>query len=331
MKQRVVFLLIFCLALTGLTGCKSESLPPGVVALVNDRPITLRMVEARHDADGAYATVSQNPSVDLLREQYGHILGELISQELVAQELDRLGLGVTESDVDDAARRVRDDYPEGTFSETLFAQNIDEQAWRDLMRYTLVMLRFNEQVLRPQVTLGKDEVIKYYTEHAAEFLIPEHVELTILTSPSKQSLETARTYLAEGKSLLDLADVYLQRVELRPSMIPEMWQKPLDSLKKGQLSAAQEIDGHWQCLLLEDRVTARRMDPLTAYPRIEQALLEWKLKTLFAEWLDAATTEAKILVAPLLRQDAPSEPVTSDEELFRDSEPIVADEDVSGE
>ncbi len=327
MRQFFLLLAVLCLSLAGLAGCRPEPLPPGVVALVNGRPITLRMVEARHDADGAYAAVSQNPSVALLREQYGHILAELVTQELVAQELERLGLGVSEDDVDSAVRRVQDDYPEGLFDETLFAENIDEHAWRDLMRYTLVMLRFNEQVLRPQVSLTDDEVVRYYNEHAAEFLVPAHDVLRVLTAPSRASLETARARLLEGRSLLDLADVQVQRIELRPSLAPEIWQKALSRLKQGQVSEIQEVDGVWQCVFLEKRVPTGRMDPLDAYPLIEQALLEWKLKTLFAEWLDAATAEARIEMTPLLRLDGTVHPDEPDERLPLDSEPIGEDSD----
>jgi len=316
------FALIAALCL--LAACKPEPLPPGVVATVNGHPITLRLVEARHDADGGIAAVSQNPSVELLQEQYGSILAELIVQELVAQELERLGMPVTEDDLNDGILRIRDDYSDDTFAEALFDDNIDEHAWKELVRYTLVMLRFNEQVLRPRIFFENDEVEKYYLERAAEFLSPAQNEFRIVSAATAEAVEAAKKRLAEGGSLLELGSVQVQNVALRPGLAPEVWQKDLAGLKEGQATRTREVNGLFQAVILEKRSPAQRMDPLEAYPHIEKVLLEWKMKTLFAEWLDAATADADIKVSPLLRkQERPAQPVS---DVPLDSEPILGEE-----
>ena len=316
--------LALCVA---LMGCRMDDLldplPPGAIALVNGQPITLRMVEARHDADGGLPAVAQNPSVELLQQQYGAILAELIVQELVAQELERLGLGVTEEDVDRALLAVRNDYPGTSFGENLLAEHIDEKTWRSLLRYTVALPRFSEQILRPKIRLETAEVEAWYVEHAAEFFVPAQFELLSLTSLTQKPLAEARERLLAGGTVRELPEVHAQHIALRPAQLPEVWQDELSKLGVGKATRIREVNGMFQFVVLEARNPARRMSPVEAYPRIEQALVERKMETLFTAWLEAATAEASVKVAPQLRRrdktdESPQEP----EREPRDSEPI---------
>lgn len=324
MKPRL-FCWVLCLALSVLGGCLREGLPPGVVATVNGQPITLRMIEARHDAEGTIAAVAQSPSIELLARQYGEILADLIAQELVMQELARLDLTVTEHEVDDMIAAIRNDYPEGEFDHVLFEDHINEKIWRDLMRYTLGVQRFRDQVLRPALALTTEEVERYYQEHAAEFLVPAQLVLVALTSPSEEALAAARDKVAAGGSLRDLPDVQVQHISLRPHQAPEVWKDELARLPAGKMTRIRQVNGMYLCLLLEKRNPPRRMHPVEAYPRIEQILIEDKLQNRFDEWLDAATAEAKISIASQLlpgKRPQPEKPRRQEDDP-RNSEPII--------
>lgn len=318
---------LLCLGMVLLSGCLVESLPPGVAAQVNGQPITLRMVEARHDAEGGMTVIAHTPSVELLQQQYSAILAELIAQELVAQELERLGLGVTDEDVDRAMAVIRNDYPDTPFEEALLEAHTDEKTWRALLRYTVALPRFSEQVLRPQVTLTGQEIEKYYIEHAAEFLIPAKYSLLALTSSTREPLVAARERILAGKPWRDTPEVHSQRVDIRPSLLPEVWRSDIPRLAAGKATAVREVNDVWQCMVLERSSPARRMNPVEAYPHIEQALVEQKMENLFATWLESAADAARVKALPQLRyrekEPERKAPSAAQDAEPRNSEPII--------
>jgi len=336
MKPVRLLIVAFLLALTGaLSACLTESRQQGVVALVNGQPISLRLVEARHDASGGLAAIAQNPSVDLLQQQYGAILAELIVQELAAQELERLGLGVTEEDVDRAIDMIRSDYEDESFSEVLFEDHVDEKAWRTLLRYTVAMPRFNEQVLRPKVRLTEAEVKKYYTDHAAEFTEPSRLSLLVLTGPSLKAVSEARDRILARKgneSLRELPGVRSQRVNIRPALLPEIWQDEIGKLTPGKSTKVLEADEMFQCLILEKNSPERLLSPVEAYLQIEQVLAEKHMEELFSQWLDAAIAGARISVTTHLLQRGQDKAASPEQDADpRNSEPILGTPDEGNE
>ncbi|MDR2726766.1 MAG: peptidyl-prolyl cis-trans isomerase, partial [Deltaproteobacteria bacterium] len=208
--------------------------------------------------------------------------------------------------------------------------------WRALLRYTMAMLRFNDQVLRPKVRLAEDEVEKYYAAHAAEFLEPSRLSLLVLTGSSQKAVAEARDRVLAGReneNRHDAPDVQSQRVAIRPAALPEIWQEEMDRLAEGKATRIREANDLFQCLILEKRNPARRLTPVEAYLRIEQVLIERSMEELFAEWLEAAMAGADIsVVAQLLpRGGSTDEAVPEQDADPRNSEPILGAPDEEAE
>jgi hypothetical protein len=204
---------------------------------------------------------------------------------------------------------------------------VDENVWRVLLRYMLAMRRFNEQVLRPQIRLGEDEVEKYSVAHAAAFLTPSRLSFLVLTGSSQTAVADARDRVLAGGShaaLPESPDVQSQRVDIRPAQLPEVWQEEAGRLGEGKATRIRELGEGFQCLILERRNPARYMSPVEAYLQIEPSLVETKMEELFAQWLEAALTGARIRVAvQLLPHDRNNRAGMPEEVEPRNSEPIL--------
>jgi hypothetical protein len=286
-----------------LAGCLQEPLPPGVVALVNDRPIHLRMVEARHDAENGPALTTRAPSVESLTRQYGAILAEMIVQELVLQELERLNMPVIDEDVDRFAASVRDDYPPDGFEWMIREEHVVLPEWRVLLRYMLGMKRFSERVLLPGIHLAPEEVSAYYLEHLPEFFVLPELSFLVLTSTDRQKLHDAAELAGRGGRWKG-PDILSQRVSLGQDRVPDIWKADVAKLAVGKATPVREVEGLYQCLVLEEKLPARRQTPAQAYAKIERALKERKQEQLFYDWLNLAEAGARIRVAGLFVQEA---------------------------
>ncbi|MEF2232052.1 MAG: peptidyl-prolyl cis-trans isomerase [Pseudodesulfovibrio sp.] len=273
----------------------------GIVARINGAPIYLSQLEFQHDqflADTAGAYV---PSVDKLKAEYGDILADLIVQELVVQKLERQDIPVTEHDLLKAEEEVRADYPEGAFDQMLIEECIDLKSWRQQLRNHLAMRKFYQQVLRPQIKIDYKEAQEYYRGHISDYYLPESLRILVVRGPSREIVERAvEKYLAE-KDQVNLATVFgeveTREVVVREGGLSAAWKNAISGLQPGQSSGVLTDRFGFEALVLQERSPAKVLEPAQAYPLVEKALLESKLRTAFTQWLSTAVSNADIIVS----------------------------------
>lgn len=302
-----------------LGGCLQEQLPPGVVARINGEHITLREVEALLSVSGAGLPVGgvlqeentdkepllqpgrQDQSVEALRSKYGETLSVLISWKLVRQALEQDALGISDEAVQKAEQAVRADYPLDEFEKNLQEEFIDVETWREFLEYRLALLRFQEMVLRPRITVEAAEVEAWYAEHKAAYTFPARVGIVVYTGVSRAQMDVVRKELLEGVEPAPHEQLTEQALHVPlPRLAPQL-QKDLKTAGNGKPTTVTETDdGLFQVIVLVDETPARTMDVVQAYGLIEDALIEEKMAPLFDDWLNKATKKAKIEVNPSL-------------------------------
>ncbi|MGE4292513.1 MAG: peptidylprolyl isomerase [Desulfovibrio sp.] len=303
--MRIASLLLWtCLAALALVACSTEVDDMGIVARVNGKPIFLSQLEFQHDLLHMDGTGDFVPTVEVLREEYGQILGDLIVLELISQELESRGLGVTDEEVEEEERQVRADYPDDTFNQVLVEEYIDLTAWRERLRYHKALQKFQRLVLRPQIKIDYQEAEVYYREHVTDFQIPETLRLLVVRSSGRQPLAEALKAFRENKTpeSMKSENVAVHEITVRKGQLSTSWTEALQELPQGESSPIMEEKFGYEALVLLERLPDRQLDPTQAYPLVEQALLDYKMKVVFDSWLSSAWTSADIRVSRHLLQ-----------------------------
>jgi hypothetical protein len=301
MRLSSALLLLSLLLLPMMEGCASREDEPGVVARVNGRPIFLRQLEARYDLNQLGVAGELSPSVTRLRLDYGQLLGDLIVQELIAQELESRQLTITEEEVKAAEDEVRLDYPPGAFEQVLIEEYIDLDQWRSQLRARLALERFTNAVLRPRIQITSDEARTYYNEHVDDFYLPPRVEFFVFRAASRADLEEAIQLYSSGGSTASftgvLPQVQAHRLKMREDRLPPTWHTALKDLQEGSASAVFTDPSGFQVFIPLERTPGRALDPSSAYPLVERILVEKKMNETFEEWVQASLSKARIQVS----------------------------------
>lgn len=303
-KRLTTALLLVALAFWAMACSRSGQDDIGVVAKVNGRPITLSMLEFQYDILHFDAYAGTLPTVGSLREAYGHILGGLIAQELVSQELEHRGQQVTDEELREAEAKIRADYPDDAFDQMLAEEFIDLDMWRKHLRYVCAVEKFQRLVLRPQVHIDYREAEAYYREHIEDFKQPERLRLVVVRAPSRELVEKAvAQYRAQnGPAGIEAAlpEVQVREVTVRKDLLPTVWADALHGTNIGGASAAMTDKYGFEGLVLLERIGAQTLGPEEAYPQVEAALVERRLLDVFQAWLGKAVDASVILVSDRL-------------------------------
>ncbi|MEF2144501.1 MAG: peptidylprolyl isomerase [Desulfovibrionaceae bacterium] len=309
--RTLITLLCFCCSALMFSACEKED-DVGIVARVNGRPIYLSQLEFQHDLlhmDGAGSFV---PTVEILRSEYGKILGDLIVLELVDQDLEARGLSVTDEEMAEEERKVRADYPGDSFEQVLVEEYIDLAAWRGQLRRYKALQKFHQQVLRPRITIDYREAEAYYKEHIKEFRLPETLNVLVLRSSSRGPLqEVLRAFASSGnpESVKGVTGVAVHEVTLRHGQLTSPWLETLQGMSAGEASLIMEEKFGFEALILLERLPVKLLDPSQAYPVVEKALLDKKMRLEFEKWLDDALNDASLQISShLLPSDQEEEP-----------------------
>ncbi len=298
---------ILFLAIIFMVGCSNDGDDMGVIARVNGDPIYLAQLEFQHDQFQADTSGTYVPNVDKLRGEYGEILTDLIVQELVLQELARQDLAVTKQELLKAEEVVRADYPEGAFEQMLVEEYIDLKAWRKQLMNHLAMKKFFQQVLRPQIKIDYKEAQQYYRDNISDFYLPKSLRILVVRGPSRKLVQKAvEKYLQEQDSVAlatAFGEVETREVVVREGSLSAAWKNAINGLQSGQASGILTDRFGFEALILLEKSPAKVLAPAQAYPLVEKALLESKLRNAFDRWLAGSVASAHISVSShLVRQ-----------------------------
>lgn len=299
-----------CLCCLLFSACSEKPLPQGTVARVNNRIITLSMLEARHDFDFIINSGNRMPTPEELQEQYAESLSGLIIQALVDQYLEKNKLSVTPEEVAAEEEKIRADYSPGDFEKVLVEDYVDLDMWREFLRQDLAKRKLNRKVLRPVIKVTAEEMERYYNENAEKFNKPARLSILVVDSTDKKKLEDLRKeYLAskdfrvfEGKE-----GVMTHTITPQPDHLPKDLMDVLKKLSPGDATAVAEPDeafpyNVYQLMIFKESIPAKNSTLPEAYPQVEQALVEQKVEKVFGEWLERELKHSKIEVAHVLAE-----------------------------
>jgi parvulin-like peptidyl-prolyl isomerase len=223
MEMKTRFLLLFVpLALVAVlaAGCGggggSGSVPADSIAKVGSTPITkstfnalLTVAFARFKAQGQAAPKVGTPAYTQLRDQ---AVSFLVQEEELQQEGTKLGVTVSQKDIDDRLAQIRQTYYQGSEKKLEAALKKDDITLAELEQYNLrpaLLSQKLEAKVTSDVKVSKADAQKYYTQNKASLpTTPPTREVRHILVNSKSLAQQIETKLKNGVSFASLAKKY---------------------------------------------------------------------------------------------------------------------------
>lgn len=157
----------FLILLFLLAGCGQKDADMGkeVLIRVGDRNLTvLEFNDAFEIAKIAYDDEIRKQPEDLRNAQI-KLLNELTVEMILLEEAQKVGINVTDQELEKAVSEIKSDYPEGEFEKTLLEFAVSYDSWKSRLKNRLIMNKVIEEELASKITITPEDVTEYYQKH----------------------------------------------------------------------------------------------------------------------------------------------------------------------
>ena len=271
-------ILILALALSTLSASAAQVLE-GIVVRVGDRIITRTQYERRlrdiyAEIDAANRPEQAAAARDTARK---NLTNELISELLIKDRADRLGLTITDAEVKDAISRLKQQYNITTdeqFNASLAQSGLTRPEMEARLRDTLITNKVFSRELRNRNELTDPELRDRYNREKEQYRLPERArlrEIVVLRPEDPSKVAEARqraTEIGEAarKPGTDFANVAFTMSEAatrekggdlgevaKGDLVAEL-DKAIFSAPSGSIIGPVESKSAWHIVLVEQRL-----------------------------------------------------------------------------
>ncbi len=186
-----------------------------IVAVINDEVITLSELNAAVAL--ARSSLKDDPSGRSGRKvSREKVLKDLVKEKLIKQASDKVGIEVSEEEIDNAVKEIKD---QNGFSQkelllALAASGLTYDEYRARLKEQIRSVKFMDMKFRSKIDIKPDEVDNYYRQHLDEFYGPPSYRISVIfiDGAKKKRLEERTAKVMRGlgrkKSFAGLARLY---------------------------------------------------------------------------------------------------------------------------
>lgn len=340
MFRRSIFslaiLIIICLG----AACERSAPPgPNVWAMVNGHPILRRQVERYYRSQ---MNQPQQPSPEEASLLKLNILNELIDNELLLEQAQKLGIQATDSEVEKQFSQMKAPYTEAEFQHQLDQRGITADQLKSELRENISIQKLINREIVSRITVSESEIAAAYQQdhqaydvtepeyHVAEIVVTPYKDAEVrnrknsdATTPAQalQKIHMLLDRLRAGANFSQLAMDYSEDPVTAATggdlgFIPEsalnqgnpVLKHVVMTLQPGQISGIIRTKRSYRIIKLIARLSPgeRKLSDPQVRESIRQALRQRKEEVLRAAYLASLRTQAHItdyLAQDLLASD----------------------------
>jgi peptidyl-prolyl cis-trans isomerase SurA len=326
MKRSFVFLAAILAALPEMS-CKHAP-PAGVAAVVNNHAITYAELEKTYQSQ--FSQPVEGSSEDQVMTQKLEVLSSLMTNEIILQRAEKLGLMAVDADVDTEFNKMKAPYTKEEFERQLVERKMSVDDLKSQIRRQLTADKLVNKEITSHITITDADVSNYYSANKASFNLVEpqiHMAQILVTpyaDPNVRNLKNSKARndkeaqtkindiaarLKGGEDFSMLAQNYSEDPNSAPNggdmgFIPESalekanpeLRKLVLSLQPGSVSQIIKTQEGYRVLKVMSREPAgqRELNDPRVQQNIRDTLLNRKDQLLKAAYYETARNSAKI-------------------------------------
>ena len=192
--KRILVVLAAGVAALFLASCKHKP-PANVAAEVNGHAITIAELDKTYQSNAQQA---EGASEDQIMAQKIDLLSSMITQEIMLQRAEKLGLAAVDADVEAEISKMRAPYTKEEFEKQLSAQHMTLNDLKAKVRSKLTVDKLVNKEITSKITITDADITNFYNANKASFNPPEptiHMAQILVTpfpDPNVRNLKNSK-------------------------------------------------------------------------------------------------------------------------------------------
>jgi parvulin-like peptidyl-prolyl isomerase len=297
-------LFILSIVFSPLWGCGQwgGGLPEHVLAQVNQEQITLN--EFNQEFKEVILETDKEAKGTGLRDLKQACLNQMIERKILVQEARRLGIRVSQEELNQAIFEIKMDYPGEGFGEKLNLKGMTLEEWKVRLEEKLLAEKMIRSSLQYRGEIDEKEVLQYYETHRSSFQLNQRVRARqIVVADGEEAIQILKRLkrggsfekVAAEKSLgpekVNGGDLgYFSRGE-RPAEFDHVFE-----MEVGTISEVIKSPYGYHIFKLEEKIEARQIPFEEAKSGIIQKLGQKKGEEEFQKWFKGLKGKARVRI-----------------------------------
>ncbi len=303
-KYRLLASLILMAILFSMWGCGpwGQELPEHVLARVNQEQITVD--EFNREFKELVSEPGKETKERDLRDLKQAYLDQMIERKVLVQEARRLGMKVSQEELNQAILEIKTDYPGEGFGEKLGLKGMTLEDWKVRLEEKLLAEKMIRTILYYRGEINEKEALQYYETHISSFQLKPRVRVRqIIVADGEEAIQILKR-LKKGESFEKLAT----KKSLGPEKVKggdlgyfSQGERPAEfdrvfSMEVGTISDVIESPYGYHIFKLEGKSEPRQLSFEDAKLGILQELRQKKGEEEYQKWLKGIKGKAKIKI-----------------------------------
>ncbi|MBI3754267.1 MAG: peptidyl-prolyl cis-trans isomerase [Deltaproteobacteria bacterium] len=134
------------------------------------------------------------------------LVNQLIEEELILEEANRLALNVNDNEVAKEMEAIKKEYTGDSFESTILNKYGSMDKWKEEIKKKLLLKKVIDEVITPRTAVKEDEARRYYKEHIADYKREEQVRARMIVVKTEEDANNIRERLKQGEDFAKLAE-----------------------------------------------------------------------------------------------------------------------------
>ena len=304
MFKRLIFILLF-IFWNSVISLKAEIIDR-IVAVVNDEVITLSELDEaclplfQQYLQGVTDPIEEQEVIQRIRKE---VLERLIEEKLIAQEVKRVKIKVTDEEVEAFIEDIKLQLGgEDRLRELLSARGLTLEEYREEIKDRIKKMKLVQGSVRARIVITEEDLKRYYREHYLSEKNRVYVLAAIITG-YEEKIKKAVEELKGGADFSAVARKYsevpgsgegLGSFKLE-ELTPEV-RKIIAKMKSGEISSPIRVGGNWQIFKVLEIKEKATVPFEKVREKIYQTLFQKEVDEYFQKWIKELKERAFIKV-----------------------------------
>ncbi|MBE9529372.1 MAG: peptidyl-prolyl cis-trans isomerase [Proteobacteria bacterium] len=309
--KKIFFTISMLSLLLPVFGCdKAPSEAPEArdeaVITVDSRTITVK--EYNDALDRLLPPESEEAGPAEIAELKKSILSQLIEEALILDSAIKLGLTVTEAELEVEVEYIKGAVGDEEFNSIVTKRYGSIEGWKDELRRKLLIGKVIEQVITSRVEITEETARIYYDEHISEYRVPEQVHARMILVETETEARKVRKTLTP-ENFADTA----KEVSISPEGerggdlgffgkgdMPVEFETISFTTRQGRISRILKTDYGYHIFFIEER----RKPVMLEFETVKEDIIEQMAREVaerkFSEWVTTLKRNAEIRIKETL-------------------------------